>query len=425
MCRSSCSPAGSCRPRRTRSCTRWRAASWSRASNRPSGCSTRPRCSCIASSTDLPPEKQRMLERLTQLRRGSGRPHRCCWSTTTRATSSRSAACWSGAACTCSPPPPAARRSSWSRSTPDVAIVLMDIMMPEMDGYQTMRGDPAQAELPPPADHRADRQGDEGRPREMPGGRRVRLSGQAGQHRAAAVRAADVAASLRARDDAAVDEQGQHPAGRRPAGEAAELRGHPRGISARTSSRPRPASEALEHLLKNEVAVMLIDVCMPDLDGFELAAMIREHPRFQKTAIIFISAIHLTEIDHLRGYEMGAVDYVPVPVVPEVLRAKVQGVRRALSQDAPARAAQSPSSSSACPSAPPSSRRRPRGCARASAGAAWRSPPARWARGTGISPAGPASGTRASAASSASIRARSFPRSIRSRRWWTAPIGND
>ena len=63
---------------------------------------------------------------------------------------------------------------------------------------------------------------------------------------------------------------------------------------------------------------------MPDLDGFQLAAMIREHPRFQKTAIIFISAIHLTDIDRLRGYEMGAVDYVPVPVIPEVLRAKVK-----------------------------------------------------------------------------------------------------
>ena len=63
---------------------------------------------------------------------------------------------------------------------------------------------------------------------------------------------------------------------------------------------------------------------MPDLDGFQLAAMIREHPRFQKTAMIFISAIHLSDIDRLRGYEMGAVDYVPVPVVPEVLRAKVK-----------------------------------------------------------------------------------------------------
>ena len=84
------------------------------------------------------------------------------------------------------------------------------------------------------------------------------------------------------------------------------------------------ATEALEILLKNDVAVVLVDVCMPDLDGFELAAMIRDHPRFQRTAIIFISAIHLTDTDYLRGYEMGGVDYVPVPVVPELLRAKVK-----------------------------------------------------------------------------------------------------
>jgi PAS domain S-box-containing protein len=82
--------------------------------------------------------------------------------------------------------------------------------------------------------------------------------------------------------------------------------------------------EALEYLLKTEIAVVLVDVCMPDLDGFQLAAMIREHPRFQSTAMIFISAIHLTDVDRLRGYEMGAVDYVPVPVIPEVLRAKVR-----------------------------------------------------------------------------------------------------
>ena len=83
-------------------------------------------------------------------------------------------------------------------------------------------------------------------------------------------------------------------------------------------------TEALEHLLKSEIAVVLVDVCMPDLDGFQLAAMIREHPRFEKTAMIFISAIQVTDIDRLKGYEMGAVDYVPVPVVPEVLRAKVK-----------------------------------------------------------------------------------------------------
>jgi signal transduction histidine kinase/ActR/RegA family two-component response regulator len=84
------------------------------------------------------------------------------------------------------------------------------------------------------------------------------------------------------------------------------------------------AREAFECLLKNEVALILIDVCMPDLDGFELASMIREHPRFQSTAIIFVSAVMMEHIDQLRGYEAGGVDYVPVPVVPELLRAKVK-----------------------------------------------------------------------------------------------------
>jgi PAS domain S-box-containing protein len=84
------------------------------------------------------------------------------------------------------------------------------------------------------------------------------------------------------------------------------------------------AREALEFLLKNDAAVVLVDVCMPELDGFQLAAMIREHPRFQKTAIIFISAVQVDDVDRVRGYEMGAVDYVPVPVVPAVLRAKVK-----------------------------------------------------------------------------------------------------
>jgi len=81
--------------------------------------------------------------------------------------------------------------------------------------------------------------------------------------------------------------------------------------------------EALEHLLKTDIAVVLMDVSMPDLDGFELAGLIRQHPRFQRTAIIFISAVYLTDMDRLKGYERGAVDYISVPVIPELLRAKV------------------------------------------------------------------------------------------------------
>lgn len=84
------------------------------------------------------------------------------------------------------------------------------------------------------------------------------------------------------------------------------------------------AKEALEKLLKMDVAAVLMDVSMPDIDGFELAEIIRQHPRFQKTAIIFVSAVHLSDLDRLKGYQHGAVDYLSVPVVPEVLRAKVR-----------------------------------------------------------------------------------------------------
>lgn len=81
--------------------------------------------------------------------------------------------------------------------------------------------------------------------------------------------------------------------------------------------------EALDVLLKQEIAVILLDVNMPDMDGFETASVIREHPRFAKTPIIFVSAISTSDLDRVRGYELGAVDYVFVPVVPEILKAKV------------------------------------------------------------------------------------------------------
>ena len=82
--------------------------------------------------------------------------------------------------------------------------------------------------------------------------------------------------------------------------------------------------EALDHLLKTDVAVVLMDVSMPELDGFELAKMIHEHPRFQDIAIIFVSAVLMTDLDRLKGYQHGAVDYISVPVIPELLRAKVK-----------------------------------------------------------------------------------------------------
>src|SRR5689334_9009965 len=82
-------------------------------------------------------------------------------------------------------------------------------------------------------------------------------------------------------------------------------------------------TEALGRLLKDDFAVILLDVNMPGMDGFEVARMVREHPRLERTPIIFVTAINVTELDQLRGYEVGAIDYISVPVVPEILRSKV------------------------------------------------------------------------------------------------------
>src|SRR5579863_429689 len=85
----------------------------------------------------------------------------------------------------------------------------------------------------------------------------------------------------------------------------------------------RSGLEALEKLMKQEFAVVLLDVSMPDMDGFEAAGLIHEHPRLEKTPIIFVTGVHISELDRLRGYKLGAVDYVSIPVVPEILRSKV------------------------------------------------------------------------------------------------------
>ena len=81
--------------------------------------------------------------------------------------------------------------------------------------------------------------------------------------------------------------------------------------------------EALQHLLRQEFALILLDVVMPDMDGFETATLIRQHPRLEHTPIIFLTAFSTSDLDRMRGYKLGAVDYVFAPVVPEILRAKV------------------------------------------------------------------------------------------------------
>jgi CheY-like chemotaxis protein len=88
----------------------------------------------------------------------------------------------------------------------------------------------------------------------------------------------------------------------------------------------RSGMEALEQLLRNDVALILMDVCMPGMDGFETAQMIHQHPRFQNIPIVFVSGIHVTDFDRLKGFECGAVDYLPVPVSPELLRQRFESL---------------------------------------------------------------------------------------------------
>jgi signal transduction histidine kinase len=96
--------------------------------------------------------------------------------------------------------------------------------------------------------------------------------------------------------------------------------------------------DALRVLMKEDCAVILLDVNMPGMDGFETASLIHQHPRYERTPIIFVSAVNLSDMDRLRGYKLGAVDYVMVPIIPEILRSKVmvlaelQRKRRALEE---------------------------------------------------------------------------------------------
>jgi PAS domain S-box-containing protein len=81
--------------------------------------------------------------------------------------------------------------------------------------------------------------------------------------------------------------------------------------------------EALQQLLKQDFAAVLLDVNMPGMDGFEVARLIRGHPRLERTPIIFVTGAEVSVLDHLKGYEVGAIDYISVPIVPEILRSKV------------------------------------------------------------------------------------------------------
>jgi hypothetical protein len=81
--------------------------------------------------------------------------------------------------------------------------------------------------------------------------------------------------------------------------------------------------EALRLVLKSEFAVILMDVSMPGMDGFETAALIRKRPSSEHTPIIFVTSIGNSDTQMYQGYSLGAVDYILTPIVPDVLRAKV------------------------------------------------------------------------------------------------------
>lgn len=88
-------------------------------------------------------------------------------------------------------------------------------------------------------------------------------------------------------------------------------------------TRAQSGTQALERLLQETFAVIVLDVNMPDMDGFETARRIREHPRFEHTPIIFVTGINISDFDRLRGYEVGCIDYIPLPIVPEIFRGKI------------------------------------------------------------------------------------------------------
>jgi PAS domain S-box-containing protein len=82
-------------------------------------------------------------------------------------------------------------------------------------------------------------------------------------------------------------------------------------------------NEALQQLLKQDFAAILLDVNMPGMNGFEVARLIRGHPRLERTPIIFVTGAEVSVLDQLKGYEVGAIDYISVPIVPEILRSKI------------------------------------------------------------------------------------------------------
>src|SRR6185436_15498575 len=172
-------------------------------------------------------------------------------------------------------------------------------------------------------DHLADGQGDEGRPREVHRRRRLGLHHQAGRHGPAAVAHAGVAAVMSASGPAPepvarpsvllVDDRPENLLALTAVLEPLEVRLVTAGSG----------EEALRALLAEDFAVVLLDVRMPGMDGYETAEYIRGRERSARTPIIFLTAVSTDVSQVLRGYEAGAVDYVLKPFDPVVLRSKV------------------------------------------------------------------------------------------------------
>src|SRR6185295_13667089 len=150
----------------------------------------------------------------------------------------------------------------------------------------------------------------------MPAGGSIRLCGETREHRTAAVAGPDVVAAMNGSAPANILMVDDQPARLLTYRAILEPLGH-------NLVEVNSGLAALEALMKQDFAVVLLDVKMPGMDGFETAELIHDHPRFETIPIIFVTGVHVTEFDRLKGYKAGAIDYVYIPVVPEILRSKV------------------------------------------------------------------------------------------------------
>ena len=223
---------------------------------------------------------------------------------------------------------------------PNVDVVLMDIMMPEIDGIDTIREIRKIRRVQGSADHRRHGQGHEGRSRKVHRGGRLGLPVEARRDGADARRAPAMAASLIRRVRNGESDCGNHVAAECGGGPAVrdgasillvddrpdkhvvyraileELGQH---LVSATSG-----EQALKQVLKTDFAVILLDVNMPGMDGLETAELIRGRKRSAHVPIIFVTADYGDEVRTAKGYSLGAVDFMVSPIVPEILRTKVK-----------------------------------------------------------------------------------------------------